>query len=137
MDEGHESERRRPGVVRRLGARLRRLRKQQGLSQAQIRAATGLMLGHISRLENGRTMPTLETLERYAKALNVPIYLLFYTPHPADKAHDEGAATEGAPPGVPRTPEEAFLSEMRELLPYLSSADRDTILAVANRLAAG
>lgn len=131
MGEGDVSERRRSALVKRLGARLRHLRKQQGLSQAQIRSATGLMLGHISRLENGRTAPTLETLERYSRALKVPIHTLFYTQHPGGKTHG-GVAEE--PPG---TPEEASINEMQELLPYLSSADRDTLLTIAERLAKG
>ena len=131
MGEGDVPERRRSALVKRLGGRLRHLRKQQGLSQAQIRAATGLMLGHISRLENGRTSPTLETLERYSRALKVPIYTLFYTPRAGGKTHD--GSTEEAP----GTAEEAFITEMRELLPYLSSADRDTLLSIAERLAKG
>jgi transcriptional regulator with XRE-family HTH domain len=131
MVAGDVPERRGSALVKRLGARLRHLRKQQGLSQSQIRAATGLMLGHISRLENGRTAPTLETLERYSRALKVPVYTLFYTPHPGGKTHGGGAEE------APGTPEEAFINEMRELLPYLSSPDRDTLLTIAERLAKG
>jgi transcriptional regulator with XRE-family HTH domain len=62
-----------------IGQRIRQLREQKGLSQGDLEAATGLLRGYISRVENGHTVPSLETLERFAAALDVPLYQLFYT----------------------------------------------------------
>src|SRR5690349_10712984 len=61
-----------------IGAWLRHLRENKRLSQADMEGATGLLRGYISRVENGRTVPSLETLERMAAALEVPLYRLFY-----------------------------------------------------------
>src|SRR6266700_78543 len=61
-----------------IGARIRQLREQRGLSQGDIEQSAGLLRCYISRVENGRTVPSLETLERFAAALDVPLYEIFY-----------------------------------------------------------
>lgn len=58
--------------------RLRDLREQKKLSQGDIERETGLLRCYISRVENGHTVPAVETLEKFARALDVPIYQLFY-----------------------------------------------------------
>lgn len=62
-----------------IGARIRQLREQKGLSQGDIERMTGLLRCYTSRVENGHTVPSLETLERFAAALGIPLYELFYT----------------------------------------------------------
>ncbi len=61
-----------------IGKRLRRLREEKGLSQADVEKATGLLSSYISRVEQGRTMPSLEALEKLAAALEMPLFQLFY-----------------------------------------------------------
>src|SRR6266704_697806 len=61
-----------------IGARIRQIREQKGLSQGDIEKKTGLLRCYTSRVENGFKVPTLETLERFASALDVPLYRLFY-----------------------------------------------------------
>ena len=61
-----------------IGLRLRQLREQRGLSQADIEQKAGLVRCYISRVENGCKLPSLRTLERFAFALDVPLYRLFY-----------------------------------------------------------
>lgn len=61
-----------------LGKQIRRLREEKGLSQADVERATGLLSSYISRVEQGHTVPSLEALERFAKALDIPLYQLFY-----------------------------------------------------------
>jgi len=61
-----------------IGERLRRFREQQGPSLRDIEESTGLLTCYISRVENGHTVPTLETLERLASVLDIPLYQLFY-----------------------------------------------------------
>jgi transcriptional regulator with XRE-family HTH domain len=58
--------------------RLRSLREEKKLSQGDIEKRTGLLRCYISRVENGHTVPTVETLEKMARALEVPMYKLFY-----------------------------------------------------------
>ena len=61
-----------------IGERLRQLRDLKKLSQGDIEKKTGLLRCYISRVENGHTVPALETLEKFAHALGVPLYQLFY-----------------------------------------------------------
>jgi transcriptional regulator with XRE-family HTH domain len=60
-----------------IGDRLRELRKEKKCSQGDIEAQTGLLRCYISRVENGHTVPSVETLEKFARALEVPMYQLF------------------------------------------------------------
>ena len=61
-----------------IGERLRVLREEKRLSQGVIEKRTGMLRCYISRVENGHTVPAVETLEKFARALEVPLYQLFY-----------------------------------------------------------
>ena len=61
-----------------IGDRLRVLREAKKLSQGDIEEKTGLFRCYVSRVENGHTVPAVETLEKFARALEVPMYQLFY-----------------------------------------------------------
>src|SRR4029077_5378544 len=61
-----------------IGDRLRALREEKKLSQGDIEKRTGLLRCYISRVENGHTVPAIETLEKMARALECPLYQLFY-----------------------------------------------------------
>jgi transcriptional regulator with XRE-family HTH domain len=61
-----------------IGDRLKTLRNARNLSQGEIEERTGLLRCYISRVENGHTVPSIETLEKMARGLEVPIYQLFY-----------------------------------------------------------
>src|ERR1043166_2456751 len=61
-----------------ISDRLRELREEKKLSQGDIEKRTGLLRCYISRVENGHTVPAIETLEKMARALEVPLYQLFY-----------------------------------------------------------
>jgi transcriptional regulator with XRE-family HTH domain len=61
-----------------IGDRLRALRKEKKFSQGEIEKRTGLLRCYTSRVENGHTVPSVETLEKYARALEIPMYQLFY-----------------------------------------------------------
>jgi transcriptional regulator with XRE-family HTH domain len=61
-----------------IGERLRAVRAEKNLSQGDIERRTGLLRCYISRVENGHTIPAIETLEKMARALEVPLYQLFY-----------------------------------------------------------
>jgi transcriptional regulator with XRE-family HTH domain len=60
-----------------IGERLRQLREAKKLSQGDIERLTGLKRCYTSRVECGHTVPTVETLEKYAKAVELPLYKLF------------------------------------------------------------
>ena len=61
-----------------IGERLRELREEKKFSQGDIQNRTGLLRCYVSRVENGHTVPSLETIEKFARALDTPIYRLFY-----------------------------------------------------------
>jgi transcriptional regulator with XRE-family HTH domain len=61
-----------------ISDRLRALREEKKLSQGDIEKKTGLLRCYISRVENGHTVPAIETLEKMARALEIPMYRLFY-----------------------------------------------------------
>jgi transcriptional regulator with XRE-family HTH domain len=61
-----------------IGRKLRELRESKKLSQGDSEKRTGLLRCYTSRVENGHTVPSVETLEKYASALEVPLYKLFY-----------------------------------------------------------
>jgi len=61
-----------------IGERLKALREQKKMSQGAIEKSTGLLRPYISRVENGHTVPSIETLEKLARAMEIPMYQLFY-----------------------------------------------------------
>jgi transcriptional regulator with XRE-family HTH domain len=61
-----------------IGDRLRALRQEKKFSQGDVEERTGLLRCYISRVESGHIVPAVETLEKFARALEVPMYQLFY-----------------------------------------------------------
>jgi transcriptional regulator with XRE-family HTH domain len=61
-----------------IGDRLRELRERKKMSQGDVEKRTGLLRCYLSRVENGHTVPAIETLEKLARALDIPLYQLFY-----------------------------------------------------------
>jgi transcriptional regulator with XRE-family HTH domain len=61
-----------------IGDRLKAIRESKKLSQGDIEKRTGLLRCYVSRVENGHTVPAIETLEKWSKALEIPLYQLFY-----------------------------------------------------------
>jgi transcriptional regulator with XRE-family HTH domain len=68
-----------------IGERLRTIRESKNLSQGDIEKRTGLIRCYTSRVENGHTVPSIDTLQKYAQALEIPLYQLFYDSEEAPK----------------------------------------------------
>src|SRR5260370_37265683 len=60
-----------------VGDRLRELREEKKLSQGELMNRTGLARSYISRVENGHTTPSIETMEKLVHALEIPLYAVF------------------------------------------------------------
>ena len=60
-----------------IGRRLSGIRVAKGLSQGDVEKRSGLLRCYISRVENGHTVPSIENLDRIAKALEIETYQLF------------------------------------------------------------
>ena len=121
-----------------IGTRLRQLREQKQLSQGDIEERTGLLRCYVSRVENGHTVPSLETLERFAGVLDVPLYQLFFsgeeappTPSLTPRNTLEEMTGDNGEKGL----DTQFLLKLRNLLTRLAEPDRDVLLSLAKRLA--
>jgi transcriptional regulator with XRE-family HTH domain len=68
-----------------IGERLRTIRESKNLSQGDVEKRTGMLRCYTSRVENGHTIPSIETLAKYAQALEIPLYQLFYDGEEAPK----------------------------------------------------
>ena len=118
-----------------LGDRLRQLRQQKNLSQGDIQKRTGLLRCYISRVENGHTVPSIETLEKMARAFEVPMYRLF---HEGDTLPDPPVAANRAtrePEWGSRGRDARFLRQIRSLLARVDDRRRGLILALAQKAA--
>ena len=62
-----------------IGTRLRELREAKSFSQGDIEKRTGLLRYHVSRVECGHIVPSLATMEKWAKALDLELYQLFFS----------------------------------------------------------
>ena len=80
-----------------IGNRLLELRQAKGLSQGDIADRSGLLRHHVSRVENGRNTPSLPLLERWAAALEVELYQLFFV---GDGQPEATAVSEKIPIGA-------------------------------------
>ncbi len=115
-----------------LADRLRTIREAKKLPQGDIEKRCGLLRAYLSRVEHGHTVPSIETLEKLARGLEVPLYQLFYEgeeppklPHlPKRKTAEEIA--------FGRSKEEAgFLNHLRRLLARMSKSRRQLLLLMA------
>jgi transcriptional regulator with XRE-family HTH domain len=121
-----------------IGDRLRTLRIEKKFSQGDIEKRTGLLRCYISRVECGHTVPNVETLEKMARALEVPLYALFYEgekPPQPPKLPKRDTATEvtwGSSEKDSRT-----LIKFRRLLGRVKEDDRYLLFSVAQKMAHG
>jgi transcriptional regulator with XRE-family HTH domain len=119
-----------------IGQRLRALREQESLSQGDIEERTGLLRCYISRVENGHTVPSLETLERLAMALEIPLYELFLEgeDQPPRPAPDAKRSAEHARQ-LEADSQLRFLEKIGHLLGKIAQKDRNILLYMAQKLA--
>src|SRR6266852_235105 len=118
-----------------ISDRLRALREEKQLSQGDIEKRTGLLRCYISRVENGHTVPAIETLEKMARAMEIPMYQLFYDGEeppklpnlPKRKSSDDivwGSTGKNA----------RYLSKLRRLLGKAEEADRKLLLYMTQKM---
>ena len=119
-----------------IGDRLLAIRQEKELSQGEIENRTGLLRCYISRVENGHTVPSLETLEKFARALEIPLYRLFY---------DGKGSPE--PPTLPQSKltdvigwgssgkDARILDKLRSFLKRMGTRERQLVLFTAQKMA--
>ena len=119
-----------------IGDRLREMREGKKLSQGDIEKRTGLLRCYISRVENGHTVPAVETLEKLARAFEVSLYQLFYECEEPPTLPDllkRRSSEEDAWGSSGR--DARFLSKLRRLLGKSSEEDRKLLLHMTQKMA--
>jgi len=118
-----------------IGERLRAWRKEKKLSQGDIEKRTGLLRCYISRIENGHTVPAVETLEKFAHALEVPMYQLLYESEEPPKLPSLPRRKSACDIGWGSSRKEArMLMKFRTLLARTKEPDRNLLLFMAQRM---
>jgi transcriptional regulator with XRE-family HTH domain len=118
-----------------IADRLRDIRKQKSFSQREMEKRTGLLRCYISRVENGHTVPAIETLEKIARAFEVPMYQLFYdAERPLDLPAITPRKTRKDEWGNSRKDARLFY-KLRSLLGQMDWRDRRLLLAFAHKVA--
>jgi transcriptional regulator with XRE-family HTH domain len=118
-----------------IGNRLKELRESKEFSQGDIEKRTGLLRCYISRVENGHTVPAIETLEKMARALEVPMYRLFHdgeVPSGLSKLKppkDDSWGNKGE--------DAVYLSKLCKLLAKMKPNDQQFLLHMAQKAAKG
>jgi transcriptional regulator with XRE-family HTH domain len=118
-----------------IAERLRALRVEKKLSQGDIENRTGLLRCYISRVENGHTVPSVPTLEKLARALEVPVYQLFYdgAKPPETPSFLKGGKGSEEEWGVSGDNARA-LTRFRGLLGKMKKRDLDQLLFMAKKM---
>ncbi len=109
-----------------IGGTIRGFRVQRGLSQGDIEKRTGLLRCYLSRVENGHTVPSLETLTKIAQALDLPLARFF-----AEQALEKEAPAPRISDGELR-----FMTQLRRYSTHLSDSDKKLLVAMARKFAA-
>ena|ERR1700732_320368 len=116
-----------------IGRRITSLREEKELSQGDIEKRTGLLRCYISRVENGHTVPAIETLEKIARALEMPLYQLMYDgqdPPAVPKNGNRKSATEWGNAGK----DARFLNKLCRFLSDMNDGDRQLLLSFAENV---
>lgn len=111
--------------------RLRNIREMKKLSQGEMAKRSGLYRSYVSRVENGHTVPTIATLEKMARAFEIPLYQLFYEGEkPLERSVVRRGATHKDEQG--RSGKEVrFLRELQRCLGKMTKRDRQILLRFA------
>jgi transcriptional regulator with XRE-family HTH domain len=117
-----------------IGDRLKELRESKELSQGDIEKRTGLLRCYISRVENGHTVPAVSTLEKMARALEVPMYKLFHEGEAAVSIRTSKRPAGGQEWGS-KGSEADYLSKLCRLLAKMGPNDQNLLLHMAQKVA--
>ena len=109
-----------------IGETIRNYRLQKGMSQGDIEKRTGLLRCYLSRVENGHTIPSLDTLSKIAGAMELPLSQFF-----SESGHSNGSK------GLPQLSDDEvrFLSQVRRYATSLNDSDRKLVLAMVKKMA--
>jgi len=132
-----------------IGETIRNYRLQKGMSQGDIEKRTGLLRCYLSRVENGHTIPSLDTLAKIATAMDLAL-AQFFNEHEGDNgskaaphlAEDEVRFLEhegdNGSKAAPHLAEDEvrFLTQIRRYSSSLNDSDRKLVIAMVKKMAA-
>jgi len=118
-----------------IGQRLRELREAKHLSQGDIEKRTALKRCYTSRVECGHTVPSVETLEKYANALEVPFYKLFYEGEEPPEKPKLPPVGKAEPMWGSSGKQWTELRSLAKALGRMGERERDLLLWLAQRMA--
>ena len=116
-----------------IGNRLKELRESKELSQGDIEKRTGLLRCYISRVENGHTVPAVATLEKMARALEVPMYRLFHEGEAAAGIRKLKLPKDDEWGSTGKTAD--YFSKLRRLLAKMKPDNQKLLLHMAQKVA--
>ena len=108
-----------------VARQVREIRRARHLSQRQLASRMQVPRTYISKIENGKAIPTLGSLERLAEALEVDIRQLV---RDSRSRREEEVATILSDP---------FLAEIAAMLPHLDSLHRTLLYGSLRDMASG
>lgn len=108
-----------------IGSTIRGYRQQKGMSQGDVEKRTGLLRCYLSRVENGHTVPSLDTLQKIAGALSLPLSQFFA---------DDVVSREMASMSLTED-EIRFLTQIQRYSAHLTDGDRRLLLAMVRKFA--
>jgi transcriptional regulator with XRE-family HTH domain len=118
-----------------IGDRLRVLREDRKLSQGDIEKRTGLLRCYISRVENGHTVPAIETLEKLARAMEIPMYQLFYDGDEPPKVPNLVTRKSSADLWGNSGKDARYLNKLRRFLSKTDEEDHKLVMYMAQKMA--
>jgi transcriptional regulator with XRE-family HTH domain len=119
-----------------IGDRLRTLREEKKITQGEVEKRTGVLRTYLSRVENGHTVPSVETLEKFARALEVPMYQLFYDGEEPPKLSNLPKRKSAADILWGSTGKNArWLHKLRRLLSRTDAGERRILMFMAQKMA--
>lgn len=117
-----------------IGERLRYLREQKKLSQGDIEERTGLLRCYVSRVENGHTVPAIETLEKMSRALDMQLYQVLYDGPEAPAPLPRSKNREGDSAWGSERKDARLLMKLRHHLSHMNARDRNILMGVVSKM---
>ena len=112
-----------------LGEAIRRIRQTKGLSQGEMQKRTGILRSYLSRVENGHTVPSLETLAKIAEAMEITLADFFPTSHTQQDLVRQRILGEMSQDEI------RFLGEIKKYSSELSDGDKRLVLELIRKMA--
>jgi transcriptional regulator with XRE-family HTH domain len=120
-----------------IGERIRTLRERRGLTQGDIEERTGLLRCYTSRVENGHTVPSLETIEKIARALEMPLYQVFYDGEKPPEVEPVVTDARRKAPFGKSAADAKYIQSLLRLVEGMDAATRKQLLRNAREISKG